>query len=140
LYAASQPFKSWLRKEKKLTMSTEEVIVCKRETIWRLSFWLKLIFTLGIHIFWWRANSLTVTNRQIVWKKGLIGTQERSVPLHQVQDVSVNYKPIGQLLGYGTIRIETAGGPETEIVAEKIAGPGEIRDAILDQLASEEQK
>jgi uncharacterized membrane protein YdbT with pleckstrin-like domain len=121
-------------------MSTEEVIVCKRETIWRLSFWIKLILTLGIHIFWWRANSLTVTNRQVVWKKGLIGTQERSVPLHQVQDVSVSYKPIGQLLGYGTIRIETAGGPETEIVAERIAGPGEVRDAILDQLASKEQE
>jgi uncharacterized membrane protein YdbT with pleckstrin-like domain len=89
---------------------------------------------------YWRANSLMVTNRQVVWKKGLIGTQERSVPLHQVQDVSVSYKPIGQLLGYGTIRIETAGGPETEIVAERIAGPGEVRDAILDQLASKEQE
>jgi uncharacterized membrane protein YdbT with pleckstrin-like domain len=121
-------------------MSAEQVIVCKRETIWRLSFWLKFIFTLGIYTFWWRANSLTVTNRQVIWKKGLIGTQERSVPLHQVQDVSVGYTPIGQLLGYGTVRIETAGGPETEIVAEKIAGPSEIRDAILDQLAAEEEE
>ena len=116
-------------------MSEEKVIIRKRETLWSLVLWLKLILTLGIYTFWWLAKSLTVTNRQVIWKKGLIGSEERSVPLQQVQDVSVSYTALGQLLGYGTIRIETAGAPETEIVAERMARPGQVRDTILDQLA-----
>ena len=115
-------------------MSTEEVIVRKRETVLSLAFWLKLLLTLGLYLFWWLAKSLTVTNRRVIWKTGLFGTKERSVPLRQVQDVSVSYGLIGRLFGHGTIRIETAGGPHAEIVAKRIVGPDAIRDAILNQL------
>jgi len=117
-------------------MSNEEVIIRKRESALSLVFWINLVFTLGLYIFWWLAKSLTVTNRRVVWKKGIIGSKERSVPLRQVQDVSVSYGVIGRLLGFGTIMVESAGGPHTEIVAPRIPGPGKVRDAILDQLNS----
>jgi len=115
-------------------MSTEITIVRKRATVWTLGFWFKLIVTLGFYLFWWSATSVTVTDRRVVWKSGLFSKNERTIPLQQVQDVSVSYGFFGQLLGYGTIRIESAGGPEPEIVAINIAGPDAVRDAIISHL------
>ena len=115
-------------------MGAEITIVRKRTTVWTFGFWLKLIVTLGFYLFWWSATSVTVTNRRVVWKSGLFGKNERTIPLRQVQDVSVICGFLGQMLGYGTIRIESAGGPETEIVATNIAGPDAVRDAIISQL------
>lgn len=115
-------------------MSTETTIIRKRTTVWTWGFWLKTIVTLGIYLFWWAANTLTVTDRRVTWRSGLFNKDERTIPLGQVQDVSVSCGFFGQLLGYGTIRIESAGGPETEIVATNIAGPDAVRDAIISHL------
>jgi len=114
-------------------MSSETVIVRKRESALSLAFWIKLIFTFGLYFFWWLARSLTVTDRRVIWKEGLIASKERSAPLRQVQDVSVNYSLWGRLFGFGTVRIETAGGLLTEIVAYRIPRPGQVRDAILER-------
>ena len=115
-------------------MSQETVVLRKRESALSLSFWASLIFTLGLYVFWWLAKTLTVTDRRVVWRRGLLGSKERSVPLQQVQDVSVEYTLFGRLLGYGTVRVESAGGPATEIVAPRIPRPGQVRDAILERL------
>jgi uncharacterized membrane protein YdbT with pleckstrin-like domain len=115
-------------------MSTEVTMIRKRTTVWTWGFWLKTIVTLGIYLFWWSATNLTVTNRCVTWRSGLLNKDERTIPLGQVQDVTVSQGFFGQLLGYGTIRIESAGGPETEIVATNIAGADAVRDAIISQL------
>lgn len=115
-------------------MSQETTILRKRESPLSLTFWVRLIFTLGLYIFWWLAKTLTVTNRRVVWRRGLLSSKERSVPLRQVQDVGISYSLFGRLLGFGTIRVESAGGPATEIVAPRIPGPGQVRDAIVEQL------
>ena len=109
----------------------ENVIIRKRESFLSLAFWIKLLFTAGLYFFWWLAKSLTVTDRRVIWSKGLLAKEERTVPLPQVQDVSVSNKGLGFLLGHGTIRIETAGGPGTEIKVDFINRPGQIRDAIM---------
>jgi uncharacterized membrane protein YdbT with pleckstrin-like domain len=115
-------------------MSTEVTIIRKRTTVWTWGFWLKTIVTLGIYLFWWSATTLTVTNRSVTWRSGLFNKDERTIPMQQVQDVSVSRGFFGQLLGYGTIFIESAGGPETEIIATNIAGPDAVRDAIMSNL------
>lgn len=117
------------------TMTTETVIIRKRESLLPLYFWLKLVFTLGLSLFWWLGKTLSVTDRRVIWKSGLFGMRERSLPLRQIQDVTVIQDPFGRLFRYGNVRIESAGGPSTEIVAVSISQPREIRDAILEQLA-----
>jgi len=79
------------------------------------------------------AKQLMVTNRRVIWRSGVFGKSERSIPLSRVTDVSVNYGLMGRMLGYGNVRIESAGGPGTEIVANEISDPDGVRDAILSQ-------
>jgi uncharacterized membrane protein YdbT with pleckstrin-like domain len=90
-------------------VTTEITIIRRRTTVWTLGFWLKTIVTLGIYLFWWSATTLTVTDRRVTWRSGLFNRDERIIPLQQVQDVSVSRGFFGQLLGYGTISIESAG-------------------------------
>jgi uncharacterized membrane protein YdbT with pleckstrin-like domain len=118
-----------------VTMTSETVIVRKRETVLSLWFWIKLVLTLGLSLLWWLGKTLSVTDRRVIWRSGLFGMRERSLPLRQIQDVTVIQDPFGRLFRYGNVCIESAGGPHTEIVANGISYPREIRDAILDQLA-----
>lgn len=113
----------------------EETVIKVRESWLSLAFWMKLILTLGLYFFHWLGKSLTVTNRRVIWKKGLIGGTERSVPLEQIQDLTITQGIFGRILGYGNIRVETAGGPRTEVVAKNIRAPARVRDAVLELLA-----
>jgi uncharacterized membrane protein YdbT with pleckstrin-like domain len=74
---------------------------------------------------------IIVTNRRVIYREGLVGKKERSIPLSKITDVSVTSSLAGQVAGYGTLRIESAGSSDTEIVAEDIADARGIRDAIL---------
>jgi len=94
----------------------------------------KGLITLGLYVFWWAAKQLIVTDRRVVWREGVITKKERSVPLSRVQDVSVKRSLIGRLLGYGDVRVESAGGPATEIVAPGIEDPEGVKEAILRQI------
>jgi len=94
----------------------------------------KAILTLGLYLLFWRAKALLVTNRRVIWRTGLIGKSERSIPLSRVQDVSIKYGLPGRILGYGDVRVESAGGGETEIVATAISDPEGTQQAILSQL------
>lgn len=116
-------------------MPSDRVVVIGKETVLTLGFWLKVCFTLGFYLFSWLGKSLTVTETRVIWRKGLIAKDERSVPLEKVQDVRVSYGISGRIFGYGTIRIETAGSSGTEILAKNITKAGKIRDAILNRNA-----
>jgi putative membrane protein len=108
-------------REQELDVAREHGIVCAP----------KAIITLGFYLIWWAANKLVVTDRRVYIESGVLRKSERSVPLSNVQDVTVEQGLMGQIFGYGTIRIESAGGPETEIVMANIHDPGGIRDAIM---------
>ena len=113
-------------KEQKLRVAREYPLGC--------SFWVKMIFTLGLYFLWWQAKQLVVTNRRVIYRSGLIGKQERSIPLSRVQDVSIKYSVMGRFLRYGDVRVESAGGGATEIVAKGIGNPGSLQKAILEQV------
>lgn len=112
-------------------MMQEETILTVRESWLSPAFWAKLVFTIGLYFFWWLGKKLVVTNRRVYYKTGLLGGNERSIPLNRVTDMSVSRGVFGAILGYGSIRIESAGGGGTEIVATGIRGPKQVQDAIL---------
>lgn len=111
-----------------------DVLVIKRLSKRRPEFWLKTVFTLGIWLVWWRNNYIALTKRSIVRRQGVFRKEDRSVPLNQVQDISIAYGLIRQLLGHGDVRIETAGSAGTEIVMQNIDKPEEFRDMVFQQI------
>lgn len=76
-------------------------------------------------------RKIVVTNRRVIYREGIIGKQERSIPLNKITDVQISYSVSGRLAGYGTLRIESASSGETEIVAEDIADARGVRDVIM---------
>ena len=93
---------------------------------------LPTIFTLGFYYFWWRSKYIELRADRLIYRTGLISKKERAASLEQVQDVSVDQGFLGRVFGYGTIAIETAGSDATEFTFARVAGPEELRDAILD--------
>ena len=71
------------------------------------SIWLRWIVTLGFYEIWRRRTQFIVTNRRVVWRRGLINRSERSVPLSRVQDVTTRK---GLLTGW--VELSSAGGWE----------------------------
>ena len=112
----------------------EQIIKVARENPLGCGCVTKVILTLGVYILWWAAKQLVVTNRRVIWRAGVFGKSERSIPLSRVQDVSVSYGPMGRILRYGNVRVESAGEATTEIVAIDISDPEGVKDAILRQV------
>lgn len=112
----------------------EQVIKVTREFPLGCGCVTKAILTLGLYILWWAARQLIVTNRRVIFRSGVLGKSERSIPLSRVQDVSVRYGIAGRILGYGDVRIESAGGGATEIVALGVSDPDGVKEAILSQI------
>ena len=57
----------------------------------------------------WRADWFVVTDRRLLLRSGLVTRRIAMMPLHKVTDMSYARPPLGQLLGYGEIVIESAG-------------------------------
>jgi len=112
----------------------EEVIVTSRQSMLRLAFWLKVIFTLGFYLLWWTNEALVVTNKRVIYRRVVIGKQEQSIPLGGIQDLNVSYGILGRFLGYGDVHIDSAGGPETEIMTHSMSRPDRIREALVQQM------
>jgi membrane protein YdbS with pleckstrin-like domain len=57
----------------------------------------------------WREDWFVVTDRRLVIRSGLLTRRISMMPLIKVTDLSFSRPPIGRLLGYGEIVIESAG-------------------------------
>ena len=92
-----------------------------------------VILEANVHPIFWRpgTHQLIITRRQVTLRSGLLGKTELSIPISKIQDVSIQYDVKGRMLGYGTIRIESAGRGDTEITAEYIKDPENVKRTIL---------
>lgn len=65
---------------------------------------------LGLRILrWWRYEIRYLTNRRIIEATGFLGLRVASLPVTRVTDLVLNRTTGGELLGYGSLRIESAG-------------------------------
>lgn len=64
------------------------------------------------HFAWralkWRKEVVTVTTKSFTVNKGIIWTTDWSISITKVSNVEFRETPMGQLLGYGTLTVETA--------------------------------
>ncbi|UHQ96024.1 PH domain-containing protein [Natrinema halophilum] len=58
-------------------------------------------------------------------RNGVLGVTVRTVALERIQNTTVEQHPLGRLVGYGTVTIETASG--TEIAFWNVEEPTGIR-------------
>lgn len=64
----------------------------------------------AIRILRWSSFQRTyLTDRRIMEVDGFLGTRVNSMPLAKVTDVTLHRSVLGEILGYGTFRVESAG-------------------------------
>lgn len=115
-------------------MQAEKLILRSREHIFGRTFWMKMLFTLGLYFFPWRSKTLELTDRRVVLRSGVFSKNERSIPLVKVQDVTVDRGPIGRMFGFGDLRIESAGGSNTEIQVFQFSKAERIKRELLSRV------
>jgi len=83
-------------------------------------------------LYWYiktRATSLTVTDHEIMYERGILSKDRTAVSLKHVRAVHVTQGFINRILGVGTIQVSTA-GDQPEFTVANMPDPGEIREAI----------
>lgn len=68
----------------------------------------------GWQLLVWRAYEYEVDASGLDIRSGVIARRHREIPLHRVQNVDVRRPVVARLVGLAEVRVETAGGGETE--------------------------
>ncbi len=84
----------------------------------------------------WRTTTLTVTDRRVSSRQGVLRSRTRDVALWRVADVVVERTPVQRLIGSGTLVLDTTGERGGLVVRDV---PGVLRvagelNALLDEL------
>jgi membrane protein YdbS with pleckstrin-like domain len=74
-----------------------------------LAAWVALAGRLVWRTLEWREDWFVVTDRRLLMRSGLVTRRVAMMPLIKVTDMSYSRPPVGRLLGYGEIVIESAG-------------------------------
>jgi uncharacterized membrane protein YdbT with pleckstrin-like domain len=80
-------------------------------------------------LFWKWATELAVTNRRIIYKRGIIRRDTVEMNMGKVETVEVQQSLLGRLLGYGTLQVKGTGQSIEHL--RTIARPLALRNAIL---------
>ena len=95
-----------------------------------------LIPALGIGVllllYWYihtRQTTLTVTDSELMYERGILSKDRTSVSLKHIRAVHVTQGFLNRILGVGTIQVSTA-GDQPEFTIRDMPDPGEIREAI----------
>lgn len=112
----------------------EKIIGHWRRSVWTGGFWWRTIVTLTLY-YWllWRKNQITVTTRRITQRRGnILGGEETTVSLDNVTDISLDVSPLGSILNYGDIEIQSAGSTTAEIAFKGLGRARGLREVIFD--------
>lgn len=72
-----------------------------------------------------------ITNRRVIESGGFLGSRISSMPLSRVTDISYSRTVAGELLGYATMRVETAGQDQALGVVRYISDPNTFYDVLV---------
>ena len=75
---------------------------------------------------WW-ITEIAVTNRRVIYKRGLIRLQTNEMNMDKVESVQVNQSILGRMFDFGTVRILGTG--EGFEALQTIAGPIKLRNS-----------
>lgn len=91
----------------------------------------------GITALVWSRFTYQIAPKEIRIKSGLLNRNNRSIPFDRIQDVSLEQKPLGRLLGLATVKLETGsgGGEDGKLEALALQDARMFRDRIRDYKA-----
>lgn len=72
---------------------------------------------------WLWYERLFITNRRVILAKGLLGSDFSTMPLTRLTDIKYNTTIPGEILGYATVQVETAGQDQALSSLEFLASP-----------------
>ena len=114
--------------------SSEQEIGVWRRSMSSPGFWLRLIVTFTLY-YWlfWERNKIVLTTRRITqYKPLLVGGEEVSIALENVTEVRLSTPPLGALLGFADVRIQTAGASNApEIFFRAADRPEMLKEGIF---------
>jgi uncharacterized membrane protein YdbT with pleckstrin-like domain len=106
------------------------------ETMYLTGFWRYTAYALALvavallvqqWVQWW-VIEIAVTNRRVIYKKGLVRRQTNEMNMDKVESVKIDQSVLGRILDYGNVTILGTGeGMET---LHTIASPMELRNSI----------
>jgi uncharacterized membrane protein YdbT with pleckstrin-like domain len=76
---------------------------------------------------WW-VTEIAVTNRRVIYKKGLIRRQTNEMNMDKVESVQIDQSILGRMLDYGDVAILGTGEGFEKL--RTIASPTELRNSI----------
>ena len=80
-------------------------------------------------LFQWWVIEIAVTDRRVIYKKGLIRRETNEMNMDKVESVQIDQSILGRMLDYGNVRILGTGeGLET---LRTIASPIELRNSVI---------
>lgn len=112
----------------------EEFVGVWRRSLWTWGFWWRAILSLSLYVWLlWRRNQIVVTTRRITQRRGhILGGTETSISIENITDITVNIPPLGELLGYGDIQVQSAGSTQAEISFKGLGDVKRLRDVLFD--------
>jgi uncharacterized membrane protein YdbT with pleckstrin-like domain len=77
----------------------------------------------------WFSTEVAVTDRRVIYKRGLISRRTIEMNVSKIETVDVEQGPLARLLGYGDVIIRGTGGTFEPL--RTVASPLALRNAIL---------
>jgi uncharacterized membrane protein YdbT with pleckstrin-like domain len=103
------------------SLSEDEKVVKLFRLHWTARLWLVLWIVLIVPTFgialvlaiyeWLRLRTLEygVTNKRVVFKKGIIGRQTEEMKIGSIETVEIDQGVLGRILGYGDVKVTGRG-------------------------------
>jgi uncharacterized membrane protein YdbT with pleckstrin-like domain len=91
---------------------------------------LALIALLGAFVAWLRLRAFEfgVTNRRVIYKRGIVGRDTEEVRLSAIETVDLHQSTWGRMLGFGDVRVTGRG--ESTLLLTRVADPVAVKRAI----------
>ena len=87
------------------------------------------VFLLVREWYQWWITEIAVTNRRVIYKRGLIRLHTNEMNMDKVESVQVGQSLLGQMFDFGTVKILGTG--EGIEALQTIAGPIKLRNSIV---------
>jgi len=82
---------------------------------------------------WWlscRGESLTITNRRSVYRRGILAKHTTEVMHEHIRNVQISQGAFQRLLGVGAIGISSAGQSGVEVYISGVSNPSKVKSTI----------
>jgi uncharacterized membrane protein YdbT with pleckstrin-like domain len=89
--------------------------------LWLIAVWIR-----------WQSTTYTLTDQRIKIETGVLGRQEKVIPIDRIQDCTTRMSVMGRMLGYGRVEIDAAGAQGAEVL-DHLPNPGTFRDQVFMQ-------